>query len=440
MDILVEISPSSAPNSFSNISLNNSGGICTINFKFSKLLSVTRVFDETLFDLLTLANVVYAVDRWIERKQADDFWTRDFKITLPVHDQKQWQASQLKINQCLSFLTGDSWNIDYIKRKSPIVSHDQMNLPETTVHGDAVSLFSGGLDSLVGIINWLEENNSGTLVLVGHHDRRIHGPFSDQKKTLSVLKKYYPGRISEILISAGPNTGYDTTLRGRSFLFICLGLYVAHSIGERTPLLIPENGTMALNIPLTFSRVGSCSTRTVHPYYLQMLLEIFKSFGIMNFLTNPLGLQTKGEILTNCRNKSILEMAIPLTTSCSKRGHTRTWIRRNAGQCGYCIPCILRRAALHHIGKDNETYGLDICKGEININSTHTIADDFRAYITYINEDLSPDDIGLRLLNNGKLDLAHISEYVDVILRSREEVKTFIQDKSIKGIKSLIDF
>src|SRR5690606_23096162 len=101
------------------------------------------------------------------------------------------------------------------------------------------------LDSLVGVIDWLESNDDGKILLVGHHDGDMAGPFADQRALLAELTSAYPRRISSALIRVGhTNESTDQTeitLRGRSLIFVALGLFAASTLGEETPLLIPEN-------------------------------------------------------------------------------------------------------------------------------------------------------------------------------------------------------
>ena len=79
----------------------------------------------------------------------------------------------------------------------------------------------------------------------------------------------------------------DTNFLSRSLLFIALGCYFAEILGEGTPVLVPENGPIALNFPLTPARRGSCSTRTAHPYFLGALNEILEKVGIPSPVYNP---------------------------------------------------------------------------------------------------------------------------------------------------------
>src|SRR5690606_10145225 len=99
----------------------------------------------------------------------------------------------------------------------------------------------------------------------------------------------------------------EITMRSRSLLFIALGISVAAHLGDGTPLLIPENGTIALNVPLTPARRGSCSTRTAHPHYLALLQKWLGSIGLNHPLKNPLAEKTKGEAVTECLDSVLLK-------------------------------------------------------------------------------------------------------------------------------------
>jgi hypothetical protein len=437
MNIQIALGSPTNINTFASIELVLPGGVdsCHVKVDYSPLAKVGKNISPELLDLILLACIVYAVDRRISRSTAEDNWTRTFSFTLPVEKPTVWQKIKASVDQCLSFLTGDEWDVNYELRKCDLVNSERELRTELLWDVGAVSLFSGGLDSLVGVVDWLEQNLQSSLVLVGHHDPHIPGPFSDQIGVYNILDSQYPARLDCILTGIGVDSGEDTSLRSRSFLFIALGIYTAHSYSDSIPLLIPENGTMALNIPLSPSRGGSCSTRTVHPFYLSLLREIIFSLGVNNPLFNPLELKTKGECLSECLNQDILKRAIPFSTSCAKRGHKSAWIRRTAKQCGGCIPCIYRRASLHKIDSDTEIYGRDFCNGEININSTQIHTDDLRAYLSFLRKHYSRAELGKLLLLNGKLEVAQLNDYAEVIERACDEVRELLRDKATNEIK-----
>src|SRR3546814_14385827 len=63
----------------------------------------------------------------------------------------------------------------------------------------------------------------------------------------------------------------ENTQRGRSFLFYSLATLAASAIDGRTTVDIPENGLIALNVPLDPLRFGALSTRPAHPHFIARL-------------------------------------------------------------------------------------------------------------------------------------------------------------------------
>jgi hypothetical protein len=304
-------------------------------------------------------------------------------------------------------------------------------------NGSAVCLFSGGLDSLVGAIDWLESDASESLVGVGHHDPAVPGPLSDQESLLEIVRPHYRFRLSPVLVGVGQSpSGPEITMRSRSLVFIALGVLVASTLGDKTPVLIPENGTIALNVPLTPSRRGSCSTRTAHPYYLKRVQDWLDGIGLKHRLDNPYLGKTKGEVVAKCRNPTLLRAAAPLSVSCAKRGHKSTWTNKSAKGCGRCMPCIYRRAALHQIGLDDEPYGDDICQGDVDVTDrTSEAADDLRACLSFLLRHPSGKEIAKMLVASGPLPPLDALNHADTVHRAMDEIRNLFNDKGIAAIK-----
>jgi hypothetical protein len=150
------------------------------------------------------------------------------------------------------------------------------------------------------------------------------------------------------------------SLRSRSLLYLALGLTAAAGLGPSTPLIIPENGWISLNPPLTLNRLGSCSTRTTHPYFLEQIISLWQAAGLAHPLVNPYQNLTKGEMVHQCRHRKLLGQLFGGTLSCARPVVSR-WQGGAAGACGYCYPCLMRRAALHTVGWDRgEDYRGDV--------------------------------------------------------------------------------
>ena len=63
-------------------------------------------------------------------------------------------------------------------------------------------------------------------------------------------------------------------------------------------------------------------------------------------------------MIADCANLPLLTSLIPDSMSCSSPTKGR-WQGQGIQHCGYCLPCIIRRAAIHRgIGTDATTYTL----------------------------------------------------------------------------------
>jgi hypothetical protein len=234
---------------------------------------------------------------------------------------------------------------------------------------DGLALFSGGLDSLIGAIDLVE---AGFRPLFVSHAG--DGAASAAQRTcFDGLQKRYSGRsIERLRLAMGfpkrliRGSDPEDTTRGRSFLFFALAVFAGTGLDDSFTVHVPENGLIAVNVPLDPLRLGSNSTRTTHPFYMARWNELLVALGVEGTVRNPYWDKTKGEMVASCANPKLLRDLIPASLSCSSptkgryRGH-------GIEHCGYCLPCIIRRAALAKalgMGSDPTTYGVpDLTSG-----------------------------------------------------------------------------
>jgi large-conductance mechanosensitive channel len=445
MIVNVHVNPQEATkNEFAMVTLNceSAGLSSTVNINYSTLLDKCDVPNDVSIDFLFISTIIYCIDKLIPRSHSIDNWTRQLQTEIPVADSNLWNDIRDTLNKAISFLTGDLWNISFRELECSLKrpKSDRYRLFIEEAQPETVSLFSGGLDSLIGAIDLLESRPQATIKFVGHYDPSVGGPMSDQNNLMNELRSHYRnrGKFVQIRVGQTPSGDKKASFRSRSILFIGLGIYVASAAGENIELLMPENGNIALNVPLTPSRRGSCSTRTAHPFFLETINQVLEGVGITNRVRNPFEFKTKGECVEQCRNGSLLERVLTDSVSCAKPHHRRTWIRRSARQCGRCMPCIYRRAALHKIGLDSEVFGRDICLGEVELDSTEGLADDFRAYVSFMSNNPTSREISDLLLANGNLDISKLSGYGDVVFRALEEIRSLLRDKATPRVKQQI--
>jgi len=396
--------------------------------------------DPIALDLLLIAGACYVVDKATSRKSASDAWTRDLRVSFPVSDPKRWDKVADRLNTALTFLSGDVWRMSF--RQSPCklfvapkTRRRKAPTPDEPDTFEAVSLFSGGLDSLIGTIDYLAKNPSSRLMLIGHYD--APGPKSEQKGVYEQMSARFPGRtkLVQVRISQRPAKNIEPSLRSRSIVFLGLGIYAASEIGNNVPLLAPENGMIALNLPMTPSRSGSCSTRTMHPFYLNILRSVLKDLELENDLINPLELKTKGECVIRCGDLSLLTGLASRTVSCSHASRRQDWKRKSATNCGYCLPCLFRRASLHATKLDSgKQYGIDVCSDELTVNSDRASADDLRAVtngLRHFNTDASVRKAIMSVARVEPLD-----GYVNLVHRGLNELRSWIADKGSISLRT----
>ncbi len=301
-------------------------------------------------DLLVLAAHVHAADTRVSRdSESQDGWTRELRLIVPVSDVGRWQGAASIFERLLNFLTGDRWSLGF-RSRPPRFARVAPAAPARLLGPsfDDLALFSGGLDSLIGAIDALE---AGRIPLLISHAGE--GATSDAQATIyDALKAQYRGRGFERLRlwmafpdglvrgSAGENT-----TRGRSFLFFALGIFAGTGLERAFTLKVPENGLIAVNVPLDPLRLGALSTRTTHPFYIARWNDALAELGIPGRIENPYWDRTKGEMAEECANPTLLRQLTPASLSCASPTKGR-WQGLGTQHCGYCLPCLIRRAAL----------------------------------------------------------------------------------------------
>ena len=312
-------------------------------------------------DLLVLAAHVQAADTRISRStESQDGWTREIRIVVPVSDPTRWTAAVPLLQRLLNFLTGDRWAIGFRPRpqgfEKTVPDKPRQLIPPPF---DSLALFSGGLDSLIGAIDSLEQGC--TPLLISHAgDGATSGA---QNKLFDALKKNYPKQnFARLRIWMDfRNWGVkgvqaEKTTRGRSFLFFATGVFAGTGLDGDFVLRVPENGLIALNVPLDPLRLGAFSTRTTHPFYIARWNELLGLLGISGRILNPYWDKTKGEMAAGCKKSALLAKLAPKSYSCASPTKGR-WLGLASGHCGFCLPCLIRRAALLDTG-DSTSYAL----------------------------------------------------------------------------------
>lgn len=305
-------------------------------------------------DLLRIARAVYLVDKRSPRPHGRDPWTRELCLWVQVTDKSRWEGEPLAIlNAVLRVLTSDVWHIT-VESGAPPIDAEQRLFKDRTA--SEVALFSGGLDSAAYAAQQAC-TPGGMLLLIGHDFADAHEP---QKRLYTAIDQLEnkQRRIEYCAVADKPSRKGkrpETSTRSRGFLFAATAIYAAAAHGV-TLAMVPENGQLAINPPLTPARLAACSTRSVHPWVLDQLNQLITAIHGNVRVHNPFLYQTKGQVCAIAYNSGLSEGALTQTVSCGNYS-----VHRLTGNCGYCYPCLIRRSGLHAaLGKDGTYYERDL--------------------------------------------------------------------------------
>lgn len=378
-------------------------------------------------DLLWLAIGSYVADKIASRVQTADGWTRDLALEHPRG--REWTEAEPVAERALTFVSGDRWDL-LASRRRP------RSLEVRPVEADAVCLFSGGLDSLIGAIDLLESSRERRVVLSAVRDSRTS--VARQSELFEHLHAAYGDRVVLARMSVQPKRAAaeqerplpavsENTTRARSLLFTAWGLALASSLGGEVPLYIPENGLIGINVPLIASRSGSGSTRTTHPHFMALIADLRVALGIANPIENPMRLMTKGEAAERCANRALLARIAARSISCAHPARTRN------RSCGWCYPCLIRRAALARIELDVAAdYELDVLTAPGFVNDGGSRADTLRALVRALTS--RPSSIAI--LRNGPVPAGEAAAFADVYGRGMDEVRSFLHTATDPALRA----
>jgi len=365
----------------------------TVDLGKKQMYATRHRFTDEALDLLYVSLMVFCVDRSVSREKQNDSWTRDLELYIPVMAYEKWECSKPILIKALNFLTGDHWMIYFRERIA--ITDDENKYRKGRWH------FRRSVRRIDTDVFCMLSGGKGVKV---YQDRVVN----------SLKNKYAVDPKRFFRFYAASKNGVEDSTRSRSLMFFAHAIALASGMGHHVDLYIPENGVISLNIPLTVMRLGSLSTRTTHPYFMGMLQKLLTELGLDISLINPFQMKTKGEMMKECKDPDYLNSHYQYTLSCSHPDQGR-WTGEDAGHCGECLPCTIRRAAIKAAGlADSSTYRHNY--------DTETGARDLKSYKLGL---ATPKDSYAAIQMSGPITERH-NEYVRLYKEGLKELKNFI--------------
>ncbi len=319
-----------------------------------ELNDIGRQFNQdiapALIDLVEIASFVYVADQ-MNRRGADDVetmganWRRWMRFEIPVRVPALWNSAPVgdALMELLSFLSEDEYEFTFSQYKSPPALDSYLSFGKLTQQTppESVVLFSGGLDSLGGVVEEVVRDKRSAL-LVTHASA---GTMRERHHTLTsmIMNASSGPRPHFITVRASKQhrAEKEYTQRARSFLYASFAVAVAR-MADLNAIRFYENGVVSLNLPMSPQVVGSRATRTTHPRVLACMRKFFSLVTNTQFdVENRFLWKTKADVVADIVKAGHGAM-IDYSISCT---HTRKY-RRDQPHCGVCSQCIDRRFAV----------------------------------------------------------------------------------------------
>ena len=308
-----------------------------------------------LMDLLEIASYVFTADcatprgEWRDEKQEEP-WGRDLAFVIGVRDPEFWQSLKITslMKEILHFLSNDTYSFEFVSLEKDRIGStpyfEFQDKDDWPFHKpDRVVMFSGGLDSLAGIVD--SASSGEKLVLVSH--RSVSTLDARQRRLFSTLQTRFPDQLVHVPVWMNKIERFnkESTQRTRSFLFAALGIIVAQSI-DALGVRFYENGVLSVNLPIAQEALRARASRTTHPVALNLLSSLATAVaGRELIIDNPFILKTKSEVVEVLAKHRQTEF-IALSCSCSRL----IFQSKERRHCGICSQCIDRRFGMAGAG------------------------------------------------------------------------------------------
>ncbi|MGY4795559.1 hypothetical protein ACVNNN_11180 [Lysinibacillus fusiformis] len=286
-----------------------------------------------IIDLVTTMGAIYYKDVISTSR-------KKLNIVIPVFEPLKWNSISKEINQLANWVSGEQFNISFIQNKNLEFNNSLENFSLPLPNNHSVTLFSGGLDSLTGAFrNYKDSIKSDYLGFLNKSEEATY-----QKN----LQKFYLETFStEVMLIPKPVPKKNHLVQStRSLLYLALAIAKAY-YNESNDVYLYENGVLSLNPEIN----NRFTTKTTHPKTIYLYKDILRKIDINIVINHPFIFSTKGEKI-NAMNEEFKKQ-ISSTFTCGS-GRLKRQDVVHTGQCGVCIPCLLRKISIAAF--ENEKY------------------------------------------------------------------------------------
>ena len=300
-------------------------------------------WEPVIYDAMVVAATIEYGDRIIKRPALG--WKRSISIRIPVNDPDRWSAPAVAtaLHDAATFLTGDCWALEFVRRstKAPSPPQNYLNLPVKT---QAVLSYSDGMDSraVAGIVGQILGNK---LVRVRVGSKSWERKSANKREPFTTVPYDVPCNM--------PNR--EASARSRGFKFALISGIAAY-LADADEIIIPESGQGSIG-PALLNVGHAYPDYRNHPLFTRRMENFLNALlGTQLHFVFPRLWHTKGETL-----REFVELPgereWQSTRSCWRNNQ---WCSVNGKlrQCGVCAACILRRVSVHAAGLTEapETY------------------------------------------------------------------------------------
>ncbi|MGD8305922.1 MAG: 7-cyano-7-deazaguanine synthase, partial [Ignavibacteria bacterium] len=357
-------------------------------FKFRK---------ERIKDLLEIAGYIFAADRKTSRgaKDAVEYhsWSRCFHFHFKVRDLDFWNLPDVKkvLSEALCFMTGDysyEFTFHKIETDTPANIFDNENFALDAKKNLSVILFSGGLDSLAGVIEKI--NTTEDEICLVSHQSGNPAVKKTQNQMYKGIESRYPGRCKHYKFhcSLKKIKSVDETQRTRSLLYTATAFAIANTYNQNN-IYVYENGITTINFAKTQDLMLGRASRTTHPKTIKLLEKLFTEIAEEPFkIEHPYFFNTKTDIVEIIKKYERTDLINSAVTCSRTRNHAPDFTH-----CGWCSQCIDRIFAMYATEteeSDEGVYYYKFYKGKIKKEEIRrAVIDYLRLVDEFANTDLN---------------------------------------------------